>query len=227
MTKAALLLLVGLGACTSNDSLPSGVTSSRTLTTTTDITTDTTALPPTTTFRVSVGTVDPSSSEVDDATVTIYADGAQSVDLRREQHFYEAMRTGYASTYSMFIRRGGQDYLEVDVDAPPIVAIVSEPHGVGQPVTLTWLGVDPTLFFTVSVKHNGTDLPISGQALGANPDDGTYELPGLTFGEPGQYTVSVQRTRWIHWADPFECEHECAALSSVRANTISSATFTL
>jgi hypothetical protein len=127
----------------------------------------------------------------------------------------------------MLIRRGDQDYLDVDVDAPPIVAIAATPHGVGQPVSVYWLGVDPTLYFTVTVKHNGTELPISGQYLGANPDDGDYQLPGLTFGEPGEYTVSVQRTRWIHWGDSFECEHECAALSSVRANTISSATFTL
>lgn len=223
--KTAAALLLALGACGADD-LPAGVTSSRTLATTTDITTDT-ALPPMTTFRVSVGLVGPGSDEVDDATVTIAADGAERVDLRRDDHFYEAMRAGYAPHYSMFIRRGAHDYLDVDVEAPPPVAIVATPLGIGQPVTLHWQGVDPTLYFTVSVDHEGSNIPISGQFLGANPDHGTYELPGLTFGEPGEYTVSVQRTRWIHWADPFECEHDCASLSSVRANTISSATFTL
>jgi hypothetical protein len=225
--KTAILLVV-FAACAPDDGLPDGVSGSHALAVDAALTaTLDGADGPSTSFVVTTGEVG-DGSNVSDAEVEVYADASPLIVLAPDEHgIYSAQHAGYTGDYDLLVFRGS-DSLEVNIAAPPPITLHAVAAGVGEPVTLGWDGADPSLSIIAAVQRDGETLPITDQAIGAHADRGSYVIPGLTFDQPGTYAITIQRTRVLGWADAYPCSaDQCATLSSVRANTIDSATVTL
>lgn len=103
--------------------------------------------------------------------------------------YYSGHMIGSAPSYEVGAYRG-DEYVEMNIDAPEPFALAIEPSGVGRPAHVTWSpSGDPDV--VVRFRSDKVFLEVA--------DSGEAEIPGTAFPRADDYQFVVERVHEVEW----------------------------